>query len=114
MIERLDFVRSFSIAQSPDRKITQFSMTPLRLLENGNLPRVIERVLRHSMQHEVKIVSLPRYALAQPRLWQPRNRLHQPVMRVLHISESLMPRGLGGLGNHGKIRRARELHRLPA
>ena len=39
----------------------------LHFLQDGDLPRMVELMLRHSMQHEVEIVFLPRNPLAQAR-----------------------------------------------
>ena len=74
---------------------------------------MIEIVLRHSVQHMVEIVFLAGNALAQARLGQPRNRLHQHIVRALHVCDSLAPRGVGGFGNDGKIVSAFGLKFLP-
>jgi proteic killer suppression protein len=73
------------------------------LFQNRNLSRMIELMLRHSVQQMVEIVFLPWNPLAQPGLRQSRNRPHQYIVRVLHLRDSLAPRRLGSLGNGRKI-----------
>jgi hypothetical protein len=68
---------------------------------------MIELMLRDSVQHVIDIVFLPRNAIAQPRLRQGRNRLHQPIMRPLGACDSLAPRGFARrLRNQREIRSA--------
>jgi hypothetical protein len=86
---------------------------PLHLFQNRNLPGMVKRVLRHSVQHKVEIVPLSRNPLAQAGIRQGRNRLHQHIVRVLRMCDGLAPRSLTRVGNHGKIRCARKLDFLP-
>ena len=44
--------------------------TPLRLLQNRNLPRMIQLMLRNPMQHVIEIVPFSRHPIAQPRVRQ--------------------------------------------
>ncbi len=43
-------------------------LLPLRLLQNRDLPRVIQLMLRDPMQHVIKIVPFSRHTLPQPRV----------------------------------------------
>jgi hypothetical protein len=101
-------------SNDPNYPITKLLNPPLRFLQDGNLPGVIELVLRHAVQQEVKIVLLPWNPLPEAGLGQRRNRLHQHVVRVLRMSDSRVPPGLSGFGNQGKIRGAGGLDFLPA
>ena len=76
----------------------------LGFLQDGDLPGVIKLVLRDSVQHEIEIVSLPGNAIAQARLRQRRNHLHQHIVRALCLSNRLAPRCLSGrCGTSGKF-----------
>ncbi len=104
MIERLDF-------QLLNGSITQSRYS--HFLQDGNLPGVVELMLRDSVQHEIEIVSFAGNALAEARFRQRSNRLHKHIMRVRRLSNGLTPCGVGGFRNHWKIRRAGELNGLP-
>src|ERR1700684_1195659 len=106
--------RGEGFSNYPNCPITKLLDQPLRFLQDGNLPGVIELVLRHAVQQEVEIVLLPWNALTEAGLGQRRNRLHPHVLRVLRMRDSRVPPGLSGFGNEGKIRSARGLDFLPA
>src|ERR1700691_2829765 len=91
----------------PNYPMTKLLNQPQRFLQDGNLPGVIELVLRHAVQQEVEIVLLPWNPLPEAGLGQRRNRRHQHVVRVLRMSDSRVPPGLSGIGNEGKISNAR-------
>ena len=85
----------------------------LRFLKDGNLPGMVELVLRDSVQHEIEIVSLARNPLAEARLGQGRHRFHQYIVRAFDMSHGFAPLRFSGSWNDREIRGARKLNFLP-
>ena len=74
---------------------------------------MVKLMLRNSVQHVIEIVSLAGNSIAQPRLGQPGNRLHQHIVRTLGMSNGLPPRRFRGLWNEREIRCAFRLTLFP-
>jgi hypothetical protein len=52
------------------------------LLQNSNLPGMIKLVLRNSVKHVIKIVSLAGNAIGETRVAQSGNGFHQCIVRA--------------------------------
>ena len=64
----------------------------LGLLQNRNLPGMIELVLRDSVQHVIKVVPLAGNAITEARVGQSSDGFYECIVRASRLSYGLAPR----------------------
>src|SRR5580700_5152420 len=107
--------RAVSLAPDPWPLLFNSSLgTSFRLLQNRNLPRMIELVLRHAVQHVREIVALARHAVAKARVGQSRNGFNQRPMSARHLGHRFAPGRWRGIRDGRKILSALRLAFLSA
>ena len=83
----------------------------LRLLEQCDLPRVIQLMLRDAAEHEIEVVivlRLTRNALSQTRIRKRGDCLYQFCMHLPGVFDGLAPRGFAGVCDRREILLRRE------
>jgi len=73
------------------------------LLQNRDLPGMIELVLRDAMKHVIEVVPLSGNSVAEALIRKPFHCSNQQFMRFRCVSHSLLPRDLCRLRNRWKI-----------
>src|SRR5579863_2151502 len=84
-----------------------------RLLQNGNLSRVIELVLGDTVEQMIEVIGFAGDDGMQPRFGQSRHTTNQSVMRLLRCRDRFPPGSFGWEGHGRKVLLARQLSLVP-